>query len=245
MIPAKKWTPALVLLILTLAAPGCALLGRDESPRPAPQRQAKKKREKPALPPAFQDMEDAALGLYNFPGDDWNQAAQELNELNGHWRKVVAQLEREKVPADQRKVVEMHLAGLEAAVENQNLFKVREHANEVTGALPDLTSKFKTVIPADLVKMAAGLREISLHVAAANWQTAGDLTKEAPKSWQRLKNQGEQVGAKEVGKNLESSFKELEEAIKAKDKPKAEQAIAMIRADLADLRRAFSQNNSG
>ena len=42
--------------------------------------------------------------------------------------------------------------------------------------LPDLTKKFKTVIPANCLNEAA-MREIALHVTVANWQTAGSLVK--------------------------------------------------------------------
>ena len=93
--------------------------------------------------------------------------------------------------------------------------------------------------------MEAAMREIALQVTVANWQTAGSLVKKAPDNWRKFKPQGEKVGAKEVGKNLENSLKELEEAIKVKDQQKAQQLITMVEADLADLRLAFAQNSQG
>ena len=233
-----------VLFLLVLFTLGCGLLGEEEKVRPAPQRQSKKV-EKQSMPAVFQRMEDAALDLYHLPGGDWSQAMQGLNKLKSLWQQGEQELDREKVPAEQRMVVKMHLAGLEAAIKNRSLFKMREHANEITGALPDLTKKFKTVIPAELLKMEAARREIALHVTVANWQTAGSLVKKAPDNWRKFKPQGEKVGAKEVGKNLENSLKELEEAIKVKDQQKAQQLITMVEADLADLRLAFAQNSQG
>jgi hypothetical protein len=239
-----RWPIVLAVVFILLSLPAC-LFGGDKSQRPSPQRKREErseKREKPPLPDEFAAIEDSALRLYNLEGSGWVQARSMTNSIKSKWSSLQPKLRKNQVPMDKGKVVELHLAGLEASVSNRDTFKTKEHSNEIIGALQLLAEKFMKKVPSEIVKMEVSLREVALHATVGNWTIAQDLMKEAPKDWEELKPKAEEVGAREVGKNAEASFKELEEAIKQKDPKKVEQIISMLQSDMKDLRRAFRES---
>ena len=239
----KVRLPIIFISLLLLLSPLACLNRGNKSSRPAPQRkQNEKKKEKPPLPNEFADIEDSALRLYNLEQFDWEHAQSLTSNIRSKWGILQPKLRKNQAPMDKGKVFELHLAGLEAAVTNRNTFKTREHSNEIIGALQSLTDPFKREIPPEIVRIETSLREVALHLAAGNWTIAQDLMKEAPKDWGKLKPKAEEVGAQEIGKNVEASFKELEEAVKQKDTKKAEQMISMLQSDMKDLRRAFQDS---
>lgn len=239
----KKWVIGMVLIIFAGVSVGCRWGGKDNPQRPAPQRkQETTKKTKPDLPPEFDSMEQTALKLFQEDGKDWNGPKALLTQLDRDWTKLQKKLTAKKVKKDQFSVVSMHLAGAEEAVKSRNLFKLREHANEIIGGLQPLKKKYKNAIPPELVELEIGLRELRLHLEQGNWTIAQDLVKAAPGQWEKLKPQTKKLGAEEVGKNIEGSFKELETAVKEKNLSKAQEMVGMLQSDFMDLRRAFNES---
>lgn len=240
----RRWVFIGMTLIILLSSTGCRWGGN--SPRQAPQRRQNQKRnEKSELPREFTAMETQALAIYRLGDNQWARANELLVQLNNDWSDLKHKLSREKIKRDEFRGVEMHLIGIEEAVKNRNLFKQKEHSNELINTLQSFKRKYKNPIPKELVQLETGLRELTLHIDAGNWTIAEGLVKQAPQQWQRLKPQVEEVGAEAVGENLEGSYEELEAAIKEEDAAKARQMIAAIQSDLTDLRRAFVEFSGG
>lgn len=238
----KRWIG--VILIAGLLFPAACRWGGEKT-RPAPQRKkAETKKEKPDLPMEFARMESQALELFRLPNGQWGKAEATVAGLGGDWLTLKKKLEREKVKKDAFKTVDLHLNGANKAVRERNLFKVKEHANEVIGGLQPLKTKYKNAIPPEVVQIETTLRELELHIAQGNWTIAEGIAKAAPKQWEKLKPTVEKTGAKEVGKNAEGSFKELKTAIKEKNSEKAQQMIGMIQSDMADLRNALNKGKN-
>ena len=237
----RRLVAALLVLNLFLPA-GCRLGG--EAPRPSPQRKAgRPKPAKPFLPPQFSSMESNALRLYSGAGGGWSWAeAPPLQEkLRADWGRLQGDLKLVNVPRTKLAAVEVHLNGIDTGIKTKDRFKVAEQANELIGALQGLSRKFQSAVPAELILLQTDVREIRLHAGGANWSITKELLKSARQDWEKLKPKGKEAGAEALGKNIESYFKELEAAVKAKDAGKTEAILDRIDSDLETLRTTFTR----
>ncbi|HEX2955018.1 MAG TPA: hypothetical protein VHR47_13690 [Bacillota bacterium] len=228
--------------MLSLAA--CQM--KKGTSRPAPKRkqtqQAKPvKKSKPELPPQFSSMETTSLKLYGTDFKDWNEAQALNNQLKSDWDALKKELQTAKAPQDKQAEVDTHLSAIDKAVKAKSQFELAEHANELIDALQELTKKYKTITPPEVITAQTDLREIQLHVGSGDWTILKDLSKKTQKDWKKLAPKAQKAGAKSTGENLQGYFKELDTAIKDKDVKKAQTVVGLMNTDLANLRMAMEK----
>lgn len=240
----NRWLACLLLVVISVSLVACQM--KKENSRPAPKRkqtqQAKSaKKGKPELPSQFASMEKTSLTLYNAGFKDWNEAQTFNDQLKSKWATLRKDLQKSKSPQDKQAEIEMHLSAIDKAIKNKSQFELSEHANELIGALQELTKKFKTMTPPEIITAQTDLREIQLHVASENWTILKDLSKKAQKDWKKLAPKAKKAGAKGTGQNIEGYFKELDAAVKDKDVKKAQTIVGLMNTDLANLRTAMEK----
>jgi hypothetical protein len=239
-----RWLAYALLITISLSLTACQMK-KDES-RPAPKRQTQQsnKKDKPELPPQFGSMEKTSLQLYRAGFKSWNEARAFSDQLETDWMRLKRELQKVESPQDKQAEAEMHLVAIDQSIDNQSQFELSEHANELIGVLQELSKKFKTVIPPEMIMAQTDLREIQLHIGREDWTMLQDLLKKAEGSWKKLTPKVKNVGAKGVSENLEGFFKELKTAVKEKNASKARSMVKLIDADLANLRTVMEKQST-
>jgi thioredoxin-related protein len=240
----KRWLLCAVLVIISLSLLACQM--KKDKSRPAPKRKQTQqmkqgKKTPPELPTQFTAMETTSLKLYNAGFKDWNEAQILDKQLKTDWETLKKELQKTKAPQDKQAEVEMHLSAIDQAIKSQSQFELSEHANELIGSMQELTKKFKTTTPPEVIMAQTDLREIQLHVSNGDWTILKDLSKKAQQDWKKVAPKAQKAGAKGTGQNLEGYFKELDSTIKDKDAKKAQTVVGLMNTDLANLRTALEK----
>ncbi|ANW99381.1 hypothetical protein CSTERTH_10220 [Thermoclostridium stercorarium subsp. thermolacticum DSM 2910] len=184
--------------------------------------------------------EDSLFGIPQWHDDNWKMIKVLTDGMHFTWNNLQPELIKKGVSQTQIENFNKALAALSQNVSAKNIMAAQNSAFELSQALADFYSYYKTDIPAELPRITSGVTGIHFSVKQNDWAKAQELANQLQQEFAKLKA-GAEDNQNHIFQMLELSINDLCSAVYNQDSVLVIIRTNLVNSNIRELESKLSQ----